>query len=211
MSQFTLPISLPPVFSEDNFFVAGCNQEAHRWIMRWPDWKTHALIIYSPTGAGKSHLGHIWAERANAKTTTLPLAPETVRGNLLIEDIEKITDEQALFHLLNLAKENKYSLLLTSNVAPNRLPFELPDLTSRLLALPAIGIGAPDDMLLAAVLHKQFADRQLKVEDGVIAFLLPRIERSFTQAVKIVDILDKKALAEQRNLTVPFVKRVLGY
>ncbi len=211
MPQFTLPISLPPVFSEDNFFTAESNRAAHDWVTRWPDWNAHALIVHGPAGSGKSHLGHIWAERAQARIAEYPLKPETMHGNWLVEDIENLSDESGLFHLLNLAKENKTYLLLTANAAPKQLPFQLPDLTSRLLALPAVGIDAPDDALLAAVLRKQFSDRQLKVGDEVIAFLLPRIERSFTQAAAIVDTLDKAALAEQRNLTVPFIKRMLGY
>lgn len=211
MSQFTLPISLPPVFSESNFVVADCNRNAYEWVMRWPEWNAHALIVYGPAGSGKSHLGHIWAERASAKIAEAPLKPETMRGNWLIEDVDKLRDERALFHLLNLARENKTFLLLSANVAPKRLPFTLPDLTSRLLALPAVGIDAPDDALLAAVLRKQFSDRQLKVEDEVIAYLLPRIERSFTRVAELVEKIDAAGLAAKRGLTVPFIKRTLGY
>jgi len=215
MTQYAFPLTLPPVFSEDNFYAAGCNRESHAWVTRWPNWTSHALLVYGPSGAGKSHLGHIWAGRAKGKIffgrNKLKLSPETMRGNWLIEDIEQIRDERALLHLLNLAKENKNSLLLTCGVVPKELPFTLPDLTSRLLALPYVGIAAPDEETIAAVLRKQFSDRQLKIEDEVIAFLLPRMERSYGGASAIVEKLDKQALTEQRNLTVPFVKRALGY
>jgi len=215
MAQYAFPLTLPPVFSEDNFFVASCKREAEQWVSRWPNWPAQALIVYGPSGAGKSHLGHIWAGRAKGKIffarEKKKLAPETMTGNWLIEDMESLADERALFHLLNLAKENKNFLLLTASVPPKELPFTLPDLTSRLLALPCVGIASPDEETIAAVLRKQFSDRQLKVEDEVIAFLLPRMERSYNGATQIVDRLDKQALAEQRNLTVPFVKRALGY
>jgi len=215
MAQYAFPLTLPPVFSEDNFYAAPCNRESHAWVTRWPNWPSQALLVYGPSGAGKSHLGHIWAGRAKGKIffsrEQKKFAPETMSGNWLIEDIEKLADEKALFHLLNLAKENKNFLLLTASLPPRELPFTLPDLTSRLLALPCVGIAAPDEETIAAVLRKQFSDRQLKVEDEVIAFLLPRMERSYGGAATIVETLDKQALAEQRNLTVPFVKRTLGY
>jgi chromosomal replication initiation ATPase DnaA len=215
MSQLTLSISLPAVFSEDNFHVADCNREAHQWAARWPDWPGNALLLYGPSGAGKSHLGQLWAARAKAQRfstrETSLLSPDTMRGNWLVEDIENVSDARALLHLINFSGENKTSLLLTANAPPKRLPFTLPDLTSRLLALTAIGISSPDEATIAAVLRKQFADRQLKVEDEIIAYLLPRMERTYAGAAIIVDTLDTEALAEQRNLTVPFVKRVLGY
>jgi chromosomal replication initiation ATPase DnaA len=213
MPQYTLPLPLQPVFSQDNFFVADCNRAAFDWVMRWPDWPSHALLLYGPTGAGKTHLGHVWAARAKAKIASgqAAPAPESMQGNWLIEDIETLTDERALFHRLNLAREHKTSLLLTAQTAGKELPFTLPDLTSRLAALPAIGISTPDDAALAAVLRKQFADRQLKVEEDIFTYLVPRMERSFTAAAALVNTIDDAALSERRNITVHFLKRILGY
>src|SRR5277367_6117096 len=98
MSQYLLPLTLPPVFSEDNFFVAACNREAYQWIMAWPTWPAHALMLYGPEGCGKSHLARIWAARAG----------ET---HELIEDIETLRDEEALLHRFNSSRENGRSLL----------------------------------------------------------------------------------------------------
>lgn len=214
MQQRVFSLALPPVFSEANFYAAACNREAQQWVMRWPDWPAHALLLYGPKGAGKSHLAHLWAARTKAQVFSCggnaALSPEAMRGNWLVEDIHLLTDEKTLLHLLNISREQKTSLLLTSAVPPAQLPFKLPDLTSRLLALPATGIEMPDEETLAAVLRKQFADRQLKVEEDVIAFILPRMERSFAGLSALVDALDQQSLAEQRNLTIPFVKRVMG-
>ena len=165
MSQYTLSLALPPVFSEDNFFVSDCNRQAHGWIMRWPDWPAHALLLHGPEGSGKSHLAAIWAARS--------------KGNVA-EDIERLADERELLHLFNSTKENKQNLLLTASVPAPGLPFTLPDLTSRLLSIPSVAIGQPDDEVLAGAMRKQFADRQMKVDDDVIAYILPRMERSRT-------------------------------
>lgn len=195
MSQYALNITLPPVFSSDNFFVSSCNEEAHRWISAWPNWPAHALLLYGPAGSGKSHLAAIWAARA--------------KGNMLVEDIERITDARQLLHLFNFTKENKASLLFTSAVPAAQLPFTLPDLTSRLLAIPAVAIGQPDDAVLAAAMRKQFADRQMKVDDDVIAYILPRMERSLAKAKDLVELLDREALAGKKSITIPFVKSVM--
>lgn len=206
MSQYALSLSLPPVFSADNFLVSGCNQEAWQWIERWPDWPA-PLLLHGPAGSGKSHLGHIWAAKASARLADLTTSPEA--GNWLLEDIERATDQRQLLHWLNYVREQGGNLLLTANAPAKQLPFTLPDLTSRLLALPQAGLDQPDDAVLTAAIAKQFADRQLKVETGVIAYLLPRMERSLAQAKLLVETLDAAALAEGRTVTIPFVKRTL--
>ncbi len=163
-----------------------------------------------PRGSGKSHLGHIWASHAAARQITAIRNPGLEKGNLLLEDIDQIRDERALLHLLNFTKENSKSLLLTSSLPAEQLPFTLPDLTSRLRALPVASLGQPDDEALAFAMRKQFADRQVKVDEEVIAYLLPRMERSFAQVRELVEQrLDQVALAEKKNLTIPFVKRLL--
>jgi len=209
MSQYALNLTLPPVFSADNFFVSGCNREAYQWITAWPEWPAHALLLTGPKGSGKTHLGHIWAGRAEARQWSVTNGQLSEKNNLLIEDIEKIRDERALLHLLNYAKETGQYLLLTSSTPPKGLPFRLPDLTSRLLALPVAVLGQPDDEALGGVLRKQFADRQMKVGEDVIAYLLPRMERSLSKVNELASSLDRQALSEGKSLTIPFVRQWL--
>lgn len=209
MPQYTLPISLPPVYAEENFVVCDSNREAHRWIAAWPDWPAHALLLHGALGSGKTHLGRIWAAKSRAAVVTEASAPP-LTSSLVLENIERMP-ERALLHLLNAAKESPHFLLLTSFLPPTQLPFALPDLMSRLKSLPAAFIDAPDDAALAASLRKQFADRQLKVEEDVIAWLMPRIERSFSAARETVELLDAAALAEKRDITVPFARQALGH
>ncbi len=212
-SQYAMSLPLPVVLDEDNFYVNNSNRDAYQWVTNWPNWPAHALVLYGDNGSGKTHLGHIWARQSRASVLTLPapLRPDTMQGNWLIEGIDTFTDERALLHLLNYSKEKKTFLLLTAHVPPAQLSFMLPDLTSRLLALPCAGIAPPDDEALAAVMRKQFTDRQLKVSDDVIAFLLPRMERSFARVGELVATLDNEALVQRKELTVPFLKKLLGY
>jgi len=77
----------------------------------------------------------------------------------------------------------------------------LPDLVSRLRALPVVTVSAPDDALLRAVMVKLFADRQLSVDESLIAYLATRIERSFAAAREAVAQLDREALRQKRGVT----------
>jgi chromosomal replication initiation ATPase DnaA len=119
-------------------------------------------------------------------------------------------DEEALLHLYNLLAEQHGSLLLAAREPPARWPMRLADLRSRLLASPAVALEAPDDALLAALLVKLFADRQLRIGEDVIDYLLPRLERSFAAAQAIVAALDAAALADQRAVTVKLAREVLN-
>ena len=127
----------------------------------------------------------------------------------LIDPADTVGNDEAFLHLYNRVAEAGGTLMLTAETAPSRWPLKLPDLISRLRAAPVAAIGRPDDALLGAVLVKMFSDRQLGVAPEVIAFLLLRMERSFAAAGSLVALLDRRALAEKRALTVPFVRSVI--
>ncbi len=213
MSQFAFNLSLPPVFSAENFILSDCNRNAWQMVTAWPAWPSHALLLQGPEGSGKSHLGRIWSGKSCARTVaasalhTLDMAG--VKGHWLIENIEEVREERLLLHAFNAIRERGDSLLLTSRQPAMQLPLTLPDLNSRLRALPSAIIRSPDDAMLAGAMRKQFADRQLKVDDDVIDYLLPRMERSLRRVRDLVDRLDTRALAAGRKISVPFARRLL--
>ena len=214
--QLPLKFDHRPALDAADFVVAGSNTAAVAWLDRWPDWPGHTLAIHGPAASGKSHLAHVWRHRSGAELidasslTTVGVAD--VGGpdhRVVVEDADRGVDEAALFHLINLVREEGGFLLLTGRDAPARWPVRLPDLRSRLAAMSAVELEAPDDGLLVAVLAKQFDDRQLRIGDGVVEYLLPRIERSFAAISRVVAGLDKLSLAERRNITVPLARQVL--
>jgi chromosomal replication initiation ATPase DnaA len=85
----------------------------------------------------------------------------------------------------------------------------LADLQSRLLAAPAVAVGAPDEQLMAVVMAKLFSDRQIYVTQDVVQFILLRSERSFAALRALVEALDRAALAQKRRVTVPLVREVM--
>jgi chromosomal replication initiation ATPase DnaA len=214
MSQYALGLSLPAIFSDRNFVVSGCNQDAHQWIMSWPKWPAHGFILTGPKACGKSHLAHIWAQQSHASIIPAHELTEShltdIAHHLVIEDIETITSQEVLLHAYNITRERNHSLLMTCHAPAQQLPFTLADLTSRLLSLPSAAIQTPDDLLIAAILRKQFADRQLKIDDDIIAYLLPRIDRSFIEIKNLIEALDHAALAQHKRLTIPFIRQYLA-
>lgn len=222
MRQLAFDLPHRPALGREDFLVADSNAAAIAWLDRWPDWPRvgrlpHALAIHGPAGCGKTHLASVWqsisgARRTNASAVTQAAVPALLgeATALVLDDADRVADERGLLHLLNLLGERDGHLLLTMREAPARLAARLPDLHSRLAALPAVGLGAPDEPLLAAVMVKLFADRQLMVSQELVQFLLPRIERSFASLRAIVDRLDRAALASRRNITVPLAREILS-
>jgi chromosomal replication initiation ATPase DnaA len=191
----------------EDFLVSHSNDQAVALVDRWPEWPVGAAIIAGPAGSGKSHLANVWRFKSNADVVDaqdcrIALVPELAgHGALVVEDISRIVDEQALFHLLNLVREQRLAMLLTSDAAPGNLDISLPDLRSRLKALPFAAIAPPDDGLLRVVLVKLFADRQLAVDPQIIAYLLLRMERSMEAARRVVAEVDRQALMLKRGVT----------
>lgn len=218
-AQLAFDLGHRPALGRDDFLAAPCNAEAVAWLERWPQWPGHALALFGPPASGKSHLLAAFAlHHGGERVTTVAAArlmvenvPGLVAGAqvVAVDDLDRLADEAALFHLWNLTKETGRWLLLAGREAPARQKVRLPDLRSRLTATQAVGIGAPDEALLAAVLVKQLADRQLRVTEGVVAYVLGRMERSFAAARAVVEALDAASLAERRAITVPLARAVL--
>jgi chromosomal replication initiation ATPase DnaA len=194
--------------SRDNFLEGPANEAALALVESWPDWPNRVMLLVGPEGSGKSHLAAIWAEAAGARSTSAhALTPtevpgELATGALVVEDLRSGEfDERALFHLLNLAREDTAFVLLTARVPAVSLEIELRDLRSRLRAIPTVMLLPPDDQLFRALIVKFCADRQLTVDETVVGYLATRIERSFAAARQAVELLDTEALRLGRPVT----------
>ena len=214
--QLVLALDHAESFAREDFLSGSCNAAALAQIERWPDWGAQALVLVGPEGCGKSHLAGIWAANAGARfLAARALAPTLVptalaTGAVVIENLGPGEfDERALFHLLNLAREERAFVLLTARSAPAGWPIGLADLASRLKALPVATLTAPDEALLRAVLVKLFADRQLAVDESLIGYLAKRIERSLAAARSVVAALDQEAMRQKRPLTRALAAEIL--
>ncbi len=216
-SQLPLSFDHRPALSGEDFLVAPPNADAVAWIDSWPDWPYPALVVFGPPGCGKTHLAQVFMARSGARPITpqqlRDLEPPRLIGEapaLVLEDAEAFLGQQrALLHLYNVVQETDRRMLLTAAAPPARWKVTLADLSSRLNAAPVAAIGPPDDALMAAVLVKLFADRQLDVDAGVVGFMVARMERSFAAARRLVAAVDASALAQHRKITVPLVGQVM--
>ncbi|MSO68631.1 MAG: chromosomal replication initiator DnaA, partial [Pseudolabrys sp.] len=203
--QLVLALDHAVSFAREDFLRGPSNATALTLVERWPDWPDRIMTLTGPEGSGKSHLAAIWAGAAGARVLAAKLLAETdlptalATGALVVEDLEQASlDERALFHLINLAREERAFVLLTARTSPAGFPVTIRDLASRLRALPSVALAPPDDILLRSLIVKLAADRQLSVDEALVNYLANRIERSFAGVRAAVVRLDEEAMRQHR-------------
>ncbi len=224
MSRVPAPVQLAFSFRHtaayrlEDFLPAPCNRAALDAILAWPDWPTPALVLHGPPGSGRTHLAHIWCDRARALFMTGaelwevadPLERLGTARALVIDDADLATAPRLLLELYNLLVERRGHLLLTATGPVEGWGLALPDLLSRLKAAASARIAPPDDALLAALLVKQFGDRGLSVPPAIVEYLIARMERSFAAAAQLVEALDRASLRARRPVTMGLARLALA-
>jgi chromosomal replication initiation ATPase DnaA len=207
-AQLPLAFEAKRSYAREDFVPGVANEEALALIDGWPQWPARVCAIWGPGGSGKTHLAQIW--RAHAEAVAVEPAALTVelvatlapKSAFVIDDADNVEGGAALFHLLNFVNQSDGWLLMTGKEPPQRWATKVPDLHSRLTAVPGFALDPPDEALMARALLKLFADRQLKLPEAVIGYLVPRLRRSFADAERIVVLIDTLALQQKRNISV---------
>jgi chromosomal replication initiation ATPase DnaA len=203
--------------TRDNFLEGPSNAAALALVDAWPEWSNRTMLLVGPEGSGKSHLAAIWAEQSGARSTSAHaltatnVPAELATGALVVEDLRAaVFDERALFHLLNLAREDEAFILITARLPPSSLDIELRDLRSRLRAVPVVSLLPPDDHLFRALIVKFCADRQLAVDEQIVSYLVTRLERSYAAVRQAIELLDTESLRLGRPITRALAAELVG-
>ena len=218
--QIPLEFPVRSAMGREDFMIGDSNQDAVLWIDQWPNWPAPALFLSGPAACGKSHLSAVWQSRAKA----VAISPQDLIENeaellvsagehIIIDGVDTWLGERAaettLFHLYNIFKEERRTVLLTGRATPTEIDFTIPDLASRLRAAPCATIKSPDDTLLQNIIVKMFADRQIEIGEAELKYIMPRMERSFKFISDIVAKCDELALSQKRPVTIPVIRDAL--
>lgn len=225
VKQLPLEFYHRPYMGRDDFMMAECNFEAFRLVDSWPNWAYFAACIYGPEGCGKTHLANIFSDKVSVEehypykipclkaydlTPELPRRLLEANPCLIIENLDGSVDQETLFHLYNMYRDEGGSILFTAAQAPARLNFTLPDLRSRMNIVPSVEIREPDDGLLSALLVKLFMDRQITVSPEVLNYTIANMQRSFAYARKLVAEIDNISLARKHAVTTAIVREAVN-
>jgi len=190
--QIALPLDWPQTGDERRFILSDANRDAFEHFRHWSMWPVKATILTGPRRSGRSLLARGFVARV---------------GGRLFDDAER-HDEEALFHAWNQAQETGRPLVLVVDDSEG-WQVALPDLRTRLAVTPVARIHQPDDALFEALIELLFADRGLHIPGEALRFIAGRVHRDYLTAEKVVEAIDRFAIAERARLSLPTVRRAL--
>jgi chromosomal replication initiation ATPase DnaA len=202
--------------SPDSLVVAEANRDAARLLTEWQTWPGGALALIGPKGAGKTHLALAWALEAGARQVTPVAAADDAAaifrdsgGRLFIDDADLERDEAMFWRVLDLARAKGGAVLIVGCSAPDAWPVALPDLRSRLAALPVARLGEPDEALMEVVLRRICREQFIQLSDDAARYLAQRLPRTFAAAHALAAALDADLVKGAKPVALGAARRAL--
>ena len=193
-SQIALPLDWSAGGSNDAPLVIGTsNADAIRYLRHVATWPVRTAVLTGPRGSGRSLIGRLFA----AET-----------GGRVIDGHDSVSEEE-IFHAWNAAQSSNIPLLIIADAPPSEWGIALPDLASRLRAVPVLTIAEPDDCLARDLIEALFAQRGIALAPEVAAYIVPRMERSYAMIHRIVAALDAASLEQGRRVGVRLTRETL--
>ena len=192
--QIALPLDWPQAQDESRFILSEANRAAFEHFRNWSLWPVKATMLTGPRRSGRSLLARAFIDRV---------------GGRLFENADRY-DEEELFHSWNAAQDSGKPIVLIVDEVPPAWQIALPDLKTRLAITPIARIEQPDDPLFKAIIQLLFADRGMHIPDEALKYIGDRVERSYWMAERVVEAIDRFAIAERSRLTLPTIRRALG-
>ena len=215
LNQLLLDFDHKIEFNEHDYYVSKSNYFAFNLIQNWTKWEKKILNIYGDTFSGKTHLAKIFQNKSRALYLTDSDVNEEIYKKIklseciVIDDFEKIKNENLLYSLFNLIyQDNKY-LLIFSNSTISKINYNLDDLNSRAKNCIFAQIENPDDDLIFAIIVKSFSDRQIKLEKKLLEFIIKRIERSYGKIYEFIYKVDELSLKKKKPINLKTIREIL--
>lgn len=215
LNQLLLDFDHKIEFNEHDYYVSKSNYFAFNLIQNWTKWEKKILNIYGDTFSGKTHLAKIFQNKSKALYLTNNDVNEEIFKKIklseciVIDDFEKIKNENLLYSLFNLIyQDNKY-LLILSNRAISDIDYSLDDLNSRAKNCIFAQIENPDDDLIFAIIVKSFSDRQIKLEKKLLEYIIKRIERSYGKIYEFIYKVDELSLKKKKPINLKTIREIL--
>lgn len=192
--QIALPLDWPQAQDESRFILSEANRAAFDHFRHWSLWPVKATLLTGPRRSGRSLLARAFVARVNGR---------------LLEQADS-RDEEELFHAWNAAQDSGHPIVMIVDKVPPEWEVTLPDLRTRLAVTPVARIEQPDDALFKSIIRLLFADRGMHIADDALKYIGDRVERSYWMAERVVEAIDRFAIAERARLTLPTIRRALA-
>ena len=202
--------------SPETLVVGEANRDAARLLTEWRAWPRGALALVGPRGSGKTHLALAWALEAGARHLSAAADAEegaaTFResaGRIIIDNAHGARNEAMLWRVLDLSAAQGGAVLLVGASPPATWTVALPDLRSRLAALPVALLKEPDEALMAVVLRRICREQFIQLSDDAAQYLVRRLPRTFAAAQAWAAALDQELVRGAKPVSMAGARRAL--
>jgi len=216
VDQKLLDFDINESFDENDYYVSKSNYFAKNIIETWPKWEKNIINLTGEKFSGKSHLSAIFRRKSNAlylhakNIDDQTLKEIKLSNDIIIEDLDENFDEKLLYSIFNLVEQDNKYLLISSKKPMDTMKFSLPDLVSRLKNCIVAKIEPPDDDLIYAIILKSFSDRQIKLDNKIIDYIIKRIDRSYGKMHEFIYKIDELSLKKKQSINFKIIKEIIN-
>ena len=203
-------------FKNEDFYLSKSNKHVFDFLNKWPKWERNFVNVSGEKLSGKTHLMNIFLQKNKGikfegkSLQNDDLKKIKIYENIVIENLSSEVNEKLLYSLFNLIEQDNKFIIITSTKPIVNIPFDLKDLKSRAKNFILLNIEKPDDELIFAIILKNLSDRQISLDDKFIAFIIKRIERSYSKIYDFIYKIDQLSLKKKRSIDFKIIKEVLG-
>ena len=216
MNQLTFKFPFKVNYFEEDFYVSTNNFEAYKLIEGWPKWSSRLINIFGPSGCGKTHLANIFNKKINSffiKASNLnnsSLPAIKAKECLIIDEYQNNIEEKLLYSILNNCLLSNQYIVVNSLKPIQSFEIKLNDLKSRFSSFVNISIDLPTDELIKVIISKNFSDKQVKIDNKLLEYILKNIDRSYEKIFDLIDKLDNFSLSTGKSININLIKKALN-